>query len=70
MRCKVYKSKIFDDDIEVIAEGSKNILTYKRRSKPVEDRNKEYFEAVELQAKDSLRGGLKKGSGYHYDRNF
>ena len=70
MRCKVYKTKIFDDDMEVIAEGSKNILTHKRRAKPMEDKNKEYFEAVELQAKDSLRGGLKKGSGYHYDRKF
>jgi hypothetical protein len=67
--CKVYKNKIFDDDMEVIAEGYKNILTHKRRSKPI-DKNKKYFEAVELQDKDSLRGGLKKGSDYHYDRSY
>jgi len=67
--CKVYKNKIFEDDMEVVAEGYKNILNHKRRSKTI-DKNKKYFEAVDLQSKDSLRGGLKKGSDYHYDRSY
>ena len=70
MSSKVYKYKLFDGDNEVIADGAKNILTHKRVRKSVIDKDEKYFEAVELQSKDSLRGGLMKNSGYHYDRKY
>jgi hypothetical protein len=50
MSCKVYKTRLFEDDMEVVSEGSKNILTYKRRPKKPEDKNM-YFEATKKETK-------------------
>jgi hypothetical protein len=42
-----------------------------RTRRKAKDRNADYFEAVVAQELDAgVKGGLVKGSGYHYDRNY
>ena len=64
---KIY---LHEDDLEVIRDGEKNILSHKRVSKK-SNKYEEYEKAVEEHKKEcGVTGGFKKGSKMHYDRQF
>ena len=60
MSCKVYKTRLFEDDMEVVSEGSKNILSHKRRSKKPEDNM--YFETKKVCTKPTVRTSYQRCS--------
>jgi len=67
----LYPSHIDADDLEVIQQGSVNILTHKRVRKESKHKDDSYFQEVNKHKKScSKNGGFVKGSGYHYDREF
>jgi len=74
--CKVQKvqkkrKRIDEDDLEVVREGSVNILTHKRVIKESKNKDLEYFQEMQMHKKScGKNGGFVKGSGYHYDREF
>jgi len=63
--------RIDKDDLEVIEQGSQNIISHKRISKKTKDKNDAYYDAVEKHNKDcGAKGGFIKNSGHHYDRKY
>jgi hypothetical protein len=59
-----------EDDLEIIRDGSKNIIHHKRVSKKT-NKYEKYYKAIEDHKKEcGVTGGFKKGSKMHYDRYY
>ena len=71
---KTAKKLRAEKELKELLESSSEIcagLNGTRTRRKAKDRNADYFEAVVAQEMDAgAKGGLVKGSGYHYDRNY
>jgi hypothetical protein len=71
---KTAKQLRAEKELRELLESSSEIcagLNGTRARRKTKDRNAEYFEAVAAQEFDAgVKGGLVKGSGYHYDRQY
>jgi hypothetical protein len=71
---KTVKQLRAEKELHELLESTADVcagLNERRTRRKPKDPNAEYFEAVLAQQRDSgKRGGLVKGSGYHYERDF
>ncbi len=71
---KTAKQLRAEKELHELLEATSEIcagLDNQRTRRKTRDPNADYFEAVRAQSLDAgKRGGLVKGSGYHYDRGF
>jgi len=71
---KTAKQLRAEKELKELLESSSEIcagLKGTRARRKAKDRNADYFEAVVAQELDAgVKGGLVKGSGYHYDHNY